>query len=109
MVSKQSKQAPKELVECTDKMDARNFAKASLRLKALVAKHGIPKGKPEPVRIPASKNGSTEILPSPFNRLGRPLNLMYIHKDLGPNIEKKGGRSFAQLLGLLCDPPRLTL
>ena len=91
MVSNQSKQAPKkEIVECTDRMDARNFTKASLRLKALVANHGIPKGKAEPVRIPASKNGSTEILPSPFNRLGRSLNLMYIHKDLGLNIEKEG-------------------
>ena len=30
------------------------------------------------------------VLPSPLNRLGINLNMMYVHQDLGPNIHKKG-------------------
>ena len=63
----------------------RTYAKASLRYQSLVQKHGLPRGKPQPRRIPC-----TEILPSHLNRLGRPLNIQYIHQDLAPSIQKEG-------------------
>ena len=31
-----------------------------------------------------------KILPSPFNRIGAPLNMSYIHFDLGGNMHAKG-------------------
>lgn len=71
--------------KCNQDHDLKNYGKASLRMKKILASHGLPLGKPEAKRIVAS-----DILPSPFNRLGRPLNLQYIHKDLAPNLVKEG-------------------
>ena len=72
-------------IKMTDKHDAVLFLKASQRYKTLLKEFGLPKGQPEVKRIPAN-----EILPSPFNRLGRPLNVVYIQMDLVPGIREKG-------------------
>ena len=72
-------------VSCNEKHDVRIFKKASQRYDEIMQKYGLPKGKPEARRIKA-----TEILPSPFNRLGRPLNFPYIHHDMIKNLDNEG-------------------
>ena len=63
----------------------KNYGKASLRFQNILKVHGLPHGRPEPKR-----RHCTWVLPSPFNRLGRPLNYRYIHFDLAPNLAKDG-------------------
>ncbi len=81
---------PKDLnvdiqVKCGENHDLKNYGKASLRFQSLLKVHGLPHGRPEPKR-----RHCTYVLPSPFNRLGRPLNYRYIHFDLAPNLAKDG-------------------
>ena len=68
-----------------DQNNPHAMVKASMRFQAIVSKHGLPHGRPEPRRI-----FSGEVLPSPLNRLGRPLNLPYIHNEVIVNLAKDG-------------------
>ena len=76
---------PSPIVECGEHHDMRNYAKASLRMKHIVQTYGLPLGAPEAKRCPPQT-----VLVSPFNRMGRPVNLPYIHFDLAPKIGKDG-------------------
>ena len=73
------------LPACADNHNVPNYGKASLRFQQILQKHGLPHGHPEPRRIPPD-----DILPSPLNRLGRPLNLQYIHRDMIVNLGTDG-------------------
>ena len=65
----------------SEKVNAVTLLKAGQRYKQIIRDHGLPKGKPEIKRI-----GCWEILPSPFNRLGRFLNVTYIQVEMVPQI-----------------------
>ncbi len=83
MAPAQSKAAHELLdVKCSTDHQPSNFMKAAKRFKAIITTYAE---RDEPVPIQAWK-----VLPSPKNRLGAPLNLGYVHSDLGPNIHKKG-------------------
>ena len=82
--------------KASEQHDQRLYAKASTRYKEIMSKHGLPHGSPEKVRVPCN-----EILPSPFNRMGRYLNVPYIHNDLVPNIGNKGYQVSRAAPGLL--------
>ena len=85
-----------EVPKMTEKHDERNFVKSSARFRNILAAHGMPKNAPEALRIHHSK-----VLPSPFNRLGNPLNVMYIHHELAANIKKDGYRTGRPTAGLV--------
>ena len=71
-----------------DEHNANVFVKSSARYRNILQQHGLPKGSGgEPRRI-----APTKVLPSPFNRRGRPFNFQYIHMELCPNIKKDGFR-----------------
>ena len=71
-----------------DDHNANVFVKSSARYRNILQQHGLPHGTGgEPRRIPPNK-----VLPSPFNRRGRPYNFQYIHMELCPNIKKDGFR-----------------
>jgi len=72
------------------------YTKSSARFRNIMMTHGLPKGAPEAKRLPHSK-----VLPSPFNRLGNPLNMMYIHHELTHNIGKDGFRVSRPTPGLV--------
>ena len=82
--------------KASEEHDQRIFAKASTRYKAIMSKHGLPHGSPERVRVQCNV-----ILPSPFNRMGRYLNVPYIHNDLVPNIGNKGYQVSRATTGIL--------
>ena len=67
--------------------DERSYVNSAARYRNIMSKHAIPRGGQEYRHIHYSK-----VLPSPFNRLGRPLNIQYIHNDMCPNISKDGYR-----------------
>ncbi len=69
-------------VKCGTDHQPQQFVKAAKRFKEIIAKW---KERDEPIPIKAWK-----VLPSPFNRLGVGLNMMYVHCDIGPNIHKTG-------------------
>lgn len=66
----------------------KNHGCAAERFDQILKDYGLPKGAPEPKRIHAS-----QIMPSPFNRLGRPLNQPYIQHNLLPSIGGGPGQS----------------
>lgn len=69
-------------IKCSLEHNPAEFLKASKRFKNIVTEY---KEFEQPKAIKAWK-----VLPSPFNRLGAPLNTMYIHGNLGPNVHTKG-------------------
>ena len=75
------------MLKMTDGHDEKNYVKSSARYRNIMLQHALPKGGNEPRHIHYNK-----VLPSPFNRLGRPLNIMYIHHEMCPNIAKDGYR-----------------
>ena len=84
MAPSQSKIAAADLLDVKCSMDhqAANYIKSAKRFKQIITDF---KERDDAIPIPAWK-----VLPSPFNRLGAPLNMQYAHCELGPNIHNKG-------------------
>ena len=75
------KEAKEKCFKAAGDHDMKNHGCAAERFDQILKDYGLPKGAPEPKRIHAS-----QVLPSPFNRLGRPLNMPYIHNNLIASI-----------------------
>ena len=67
--------------------DERSYVNSAARYRNIMNAHALPRGGQEYRHFHYS-----QVLPSPFNRLGRPLNIQYIHNDMCPNISKDGYR-----------------
>ena len=89
----------------SDKHEAIVFAKASVRYKQIIEDYGLPKSNAEIRRIPPN-----EVLPSPFSRLGRPLNIQYIQCEVVTNIGSDGYQNKRPTPGVVihrADPGRI--